>query len=64
MKHVTASAPDEQDRPLLRHPPPPPGYVDPLGASQVLHELAELDDVTVLPSAPPGSAGRSRRRTP
>lgn len=47
--------------PLLRDPPPPPGYVDPLEGSAALHGLVATDvrDEDGEPSA--GSAAQRRR---
>jgi hypothetical protein len=45
--------------PLLRDPPPPPGYVDPLEGSEALHGLAAT--VVVAEDIEP-SAGSSEQR--
>jgi hypothetical protein len=60
MNHPTSPTPDERDGPLLRDPPPPPGYVDPLDESQVLKDLSRLPGPSLFRRAPP--ARRSRRR--
>ena len=64
MDHPTSPAPDERPGPLLRDPPPPPGYVDPLDESQLLEDLSQPGDSSVVQGAATGSArpSRSRRR--
>ena len=62
MNHPTSPAPDERAGPLLRDPPPPPGYVDPLDESQILEDLSRLVESSHHQNVPNGSASRSRRR--
>lgn len=45
---------DHEAEPLLRDPPPPPGYVDPVGTSPVLEDPA----VVLRARAPEADAGQ------
>lgn len=62
MNDQTSPTPDERDGPLLRDPPPPPGYVDPLDESQALRDLSQLPGPYLVRSARTGPARRSPRR--